>query len=95
MKLIKTFGEFHAAAEQLLAELEVRGASNTAKVEPVVREILTGIRERGDEALREYTEKFDHIAGPLRVTTEEMQQAWNETTPALQAAMRLAQANIR
>jgi histidinol dehydrogenase len=97
MKLIKTFGESAAEAERILASLETRGASNTAKVDDTVRAILADVRTRGDAAVREYTERFDKLAPntSLLVTQEEMKQAWDETSPALQAAMRLAQANIR
>jgi histidinol dehydrogenase len=42
-----------------LAALERRGEADLARVEPVVREILDTIRARGDEALAEYTERFD------------------------------------
>ncbi|MDE1154834.1 MAG: histidinol dehydrogenase [Acidobacteriaceae bacterium] len=97
MKILKTFGENAAATEAVLRELEQRGATNTAKVDPVVREVLHAVRTRGDEALREFAAKFDGLtdAQPLLVTREEMEAAWNETSEELKAAMRLAQANIR
>jgi histidinol dehydrogenase len=97
MKILKTFGEGAAATERVIRELEGRGASNTAKVDGVVREILEAVRARGDAALREYAAKFDGLTeeSALLVTREEMQAAWEETSEGLKAAMRLAQANIR
>lgn len=97
MKILKTFGESGQAAEAAIQQLEQRGATNTAKVDGVVREILTAVRERGDAALREYTARFDGMAAeqPLLVSREEMQAAWEATSEELKAAMRLAQANIR
>lgn len=94
MKLIHTDT---AEATQTIAELEARGATNTAKVDPVVRDILNSIRTGGDASLRAYAEKFDGLVAetPLLVSVEEMRAAWDATDPALQAAMRLAQANIR
>ena len=97
MRILKTFGENGAAAREAIAQLEQRGAANTAKVDAVVRGILDDVRTRGDEALRELSAKFDGLDADaaLLVSREEMQAAWDETSEELKAAMRLAQANIR
>lgn len=97
MKILKTFGDNAHAAEAAVRQLEARGATNTAKVDATVREILGAVRARGDSALREYAAWFDALAEdqPLLVTREEMQHAWESTSEELRAAMRLAQANIR
>jgi histidinol dehydrogenase len=97
MKILKTFGETAAQTEAVLLSLETRGATNTAKVDGVVQEILAAVRERGDAAVRDYSARFDGLAEEqsLRVTREEMQAAWEATSEELRAAMRLAQANIR
>jgi len=97
MKILKTYGESANTAESILRQLEHRGATNTAKVDAVVREILDAVRNHGDAALREYAERFDGLAPgqPLRVTREEMQSAWESLGEDLKAAMRMAQANIR
>lgn len=97
MKILKTFGENAQATEAVIRQLEARGATNTAKVDATVREILAAVRERGDAALREYSARFDGLADdkPLLVSREEMQAAWESTSEELRAAMRLAQANIR
>lgn len=94
MKLINTNTP---EAAEIIASLETRGATNTAKVDPIVREIIAGIRFNGDSALRDYAEKYDGLApgASLKVRPEEMKAAWDATDPALQAAMKLAQANIR
>lgn len=97
MKIVRTFAEDAERAANVIGTLERRGATNTAKVNTLVREVLSAVRERGDEAVREFAEKFDSLAAgaPLRVSREEMEAAWNETSEALKAAMRMAQANIR
>ena len=97
MRILKTFGESRAAAEAAIKQLEQRGATNTAKVDGVVRGILEDVRTRGDEAVREYSAKFDGLTpdAALRVSRDEMQAAWDATSEELKAAMRLAQANIR
>lgn len=97
MKILKTFGENAQTAEDAIRQLEARGATNTAKVDATVRDILASVRERGDSALREYAARFDLLSEeqPLLVSREEMQHAWESTSEELRAAMRLAQANIR
>jgi histidinol dehydrogenase len=97
MRILRTFGNNAKATEDTIFELETRGATNTAKVDDIVQKILTAVRERGDEALREIAASFDGL-GPeqaLRVSHEEMRDAWDATSEELKAAMRLAQANIR
>jgi histidinol dehydrogenase len=96
MKLVKTYGRTAKSAAALIASIERRGAVNTAKVEPVVRRILADIQKNGDTALRRYAAKFDGLQKnqPLLVTREEMQAAWEETAPELQAAMLVARGNI-
>ncbi len=97
MKILKTFGENAAAAQKAIAQVESRGAVNTAKVDATVRTILADVRQGGDAGVREYAVRFDGLTAeqPLLVTREEMQTAWEATSEDLKAAMRLAQANIR
>ncbi len=97
MKLVKTFGRGKARADEMIRALEQRGALNTSKVEKTVTAIVTDVRKRGDAALLKYAAQLDRLAkgASLRVSREEMKAAWEATAPELQAAMRLAQANIR
>ena len=97
MRILKTFGETGCEAREAIAQLEQRGAANTAKVDAIVRGILDDVRTRGDAAVRELSAKFDGLDADafLLVSREEMQAAWDETSEELKAAMRLAQANIR
>jgi len=97
MNLVKTFGRGKTAALALIEALERRGALNTSKVAGIVTEVVTDVRRRGDVALREYAERFDGLkpGAALLVSREEMKAAWEATAPKLQAAMRVAQANIR
>jgi len=97
MKILKTFGPEAPVAETAIQQLEQRGATNTAKVDTVVRDILSAIQARGDEAVREFAAKLDGLAfdESLLVSRTEMQVAWDSIGEELKAAMRLAQANIR
>ena len=68
----------------------------TMNVTDTVAEILRNVRERGDEALREYTEKFDHVRPEsLTVTPAEMQEALDSVDPDFLRILRRAADNIR
>ena len=71
----------------------------TVNVADKVAEILRNVRERGDAALREYTERFDHASPEsLIVTPEEMQEALEtvrSADPEFMAVLEKAAANIR
>lgn len=85
------------AAQALIQTLEQRGAVSTARVEPVVRAILSSVQEKGDVALLRYARKFDGLgkSDGLLVSRDEMKAAWKATAPTLQKAMQTAQKNIR
>ena len=68
----------------------------TAKAAETVAEILRNVREKGDEALLCYTEKFDRAKlTSLTVTPEEMQEALDNTDPEFLRILEEAAANIR
>jgi len=96
MKLVKTFGRGAKAAAELIETLERRAAVSTARVEPVVRRILADVRKDGDRALRRNALRFDQLPKDraLLISKEEMRAAWEDTEPALQAAMMVARGNI-
>jgi histidinol dehydrogenase len=97
VKLTKTYGGTATAAAAQIAAIEQRGAASTAKVEEVVAGILADVRKHGYDAVVKYATTFDQLAkgAALTVSREEMQTAWETTTPELRAAMEVAQANIR
>jgi len=80
-----------------LKELAVRRAAVSAEAEEVVRPILTEVREKGDTALLEYARRFDEASltpGTLRVTPDEVKQAFDHLQPEAIEALRLAAARI-
>jgi histidinol dehydrogenase len=97
MRLVKTEGSGGKQTRQMLSELELRGARNTARAMPVVQRIVTDVRKGGDKALRRYAAKLDGLAKqqPLQISRAEMEEAWAATPKALQAAMETAAGNIR
>ena len=96
MRVVKTFGRGAKSAAALIEKLEQRGATNTARVEPVVRRILADVRKGGDAALLRYAARFDGLrkTSSLLVPREEMKAAWEVISPKLQAAMMVARGNI-
>ncbi|MCK4509433.1 MAG: histidinol dehydrogenase, partial [Desulfuromonadales bacterium] len=74
-------------------EISERGETMPAGVLETVQGILTDVRERGDAALCEYTERFDRLklaAGSLEVSAAEIEEALaavdSETLATLQLA---------
>ncbi|MBS9719398.1 histidinol dehydrogenase [Tianweitania sp. BSSL-BM11] len=65
-------------------------------VDHTVRAIIADIRERGDAGLIEYTQRFDRadITGRLRVTREEIAQAYESADPQVIDALRFARDRI-
>ncbi|MDP1806814.1 MAG: histidinol dehydrogenase, partial [Acidimicrobiales bacterium] len=84
----------------MLSRLDLRGAGGDLRSRlprptpagppPIdaVREILAEVRKRGDDAVREYTLRFDKAdLDELRVPQESLQAALKATPPALRIAL--------
>ena len=97
MRLVRTEGSGGKQTRQMLRELELRGARNTARTMPVVQRIVGDVRKGGDKALRRYAAKLDGLTAqqPLEIGRAEMEQAWEATPKPLQAALQTAAGNIR
>ncbi len=79
-----------------LFEVGARSVEQT-DVETAVREILDGVQDRGDQAVIEYTEEFDHVTlepGQIEVSPEEMQAAVEDVDNETVAALGRAADNI-
>lgn len=68
-------------------------------VDATVKEVIARVRAEGDDALYYYSEKFGGPGkaetGPLRVTKEELEEAYRSVEPEVTAALELAAENIR
>ncbi len=63
-----------------------------------IRPIVQAVRERGDEALIEFTARFDRVQltpGQLRVSREETERAYQLLDPAVRTAIEHAIRNVR
>ena len=95
MRIVKLDEQSRA---NILADLLKRDPNNYSAYEGTVQEIVDDVRARGDEALFEYTKKFDGAelsADNIRVTQAEIQEALSQVDPNLLAVMKKSMKNIR
>ncbi|MGL5887549.1 MAG: histidinol dehydrogenase [Leuconostoc suionicum] len=66
------------------------------QVEARVADIIKNVRTNGDAALKEYGEKFDGVSlDKLKVTDEQIEEAFNQVDPDVIKALEKAARNIR
>ncbi len=95
VKIIKySDADFESALEKIVH----RSNTDLASHDDTVREILNGIRHEGDSALLEYTRRFDRYdltPDRLKVTREEISEAYGKVNEAEIEALKQAAGNIR
>ena len=86
------------ARENLLENLLKRSPGQYEEYEAVVAEILENVKKDGDRAVFAYTKEFDHAdicEENVRVTKEEIEEAYTLVDPGLLTIIREALDNIR
>ena len=86
------------STKDILENLLKRSPNNYGKFEAAVAEILTNVKEKGDEALFSYTREFDKVevtSETIRVTEEEIKEAYEAVDASLLEVIRKALVNIR
>lgn len=82
-------------AREEWAKIVERPHMDVTELNQTVASVLADVRQRGDEAVKGYELKFDHIdLDTLAVTDEEMEEAENLVSVELRQAIELAHANI-
>ena len=84
--------------KDILDKLLKRSPINYTEYEKTVNDILSDVRQRGDEAVFEYTKRFDKAdinASNVLVTQAEIDEAYKEVSPELLDVIRKALVNIR
>lgn len=84
--------------ENILENLLKRSPNQYDSYQDKVNEILNDVRKKGDEALFAYTKKFDHAdisKENLRVTEEEIKEAYSLVDASLIEVMKKSIENIR
>ena len=89
--ITKATGNF----SQLVQEKLARSPESFGEVDRVVEEIMEDVRRRGDEALLEYTARFDGVfLDSFAVKEGEIQQALKSLDPELKEVLIAARDNI-
>ena len=95
MRLVKLTAE---SKKGLLEDLLQRSPNHYGQYESAVAEIIETVKKGGDEALFSYTEKFDHCkmdAAHIRVTREEIDEAYQKVDADFVEVMKKSASNIR
>jgi len=95
--VLRTTGRNARQTRVLIAQLENRRFTVDERAVPVARRIINSVRKGGDAALRRYAALFDGISQqtPLRISEDEMKQAWRDAPLAFRSAIQTAAENIR
>ena len=81
--------------KNLWGEITSRPRLDLTKLNETVAQVLSDVRQRGDEAVKEYELKFDKATlETLAVSEQEMQEAEQLVSSELKAAIELAHQNI-
>lgn len=79
----------------ILAQERLELSRQNEDVEAIVRDIIEAVKTRGDEALREYSKRFDGIdLTDFEVGQDLIDQAFENVDPAVLSALENAKANI-
>lgn len=95
MKTVKLTSE---TKKDILDNLLKRSPNNYGQYEAVVSEIIANVRKNKDEAVFAYTKKFDKCeinAANIRVTQEEIEEAYTKVDAKLVEVMKKSAENIR
>ncbi len=92
---IKTANSIDQAQFELRKITERTSGTVQDEAIKVVDDILKNVRERGDEALTEYTSRFDgFLTEKFQVSSDSILKAWEETPKDLQDSLLLAKKRI-
>ncbi len=95
MRIVKLTKE---TTKNLLEELLQRSPNSYGEYESRVNEIIENVRAKRDEAVFDYTKRFDGAqicAENILVTKDEIQKAYEQVDPSLLKVIRVALVNIR
>lgn len=98
MKTMRTVTLTKESTKDILENLLKRSPNNYGKFEAAVDDILKKVRAEGDSAVFAYTKEFDKVeiaADTVRVTEEEIREAYDAVDPSLVEVIRKALVNIR
>ncbi len=83
---------------EMITCLEHRGRRDTSAVEEPVKQILQEVQQRGDDAVAEYTERFDRVSlkpAQFPVSRKEVRQAYRKVPREVLALFEESAARVR
>ena len=94
--MIKVVQGDRQTCQSFVEDLKSRVGQTSPEIEASVREIIETVRTGGDQAVKEYSKKFDGWTPEnLELSKEELEKAVEECDPEFIAALKRAAANIR
>ncbi len=97
MKIVDLRGRTFESSQEL-KKLITRGDIEVDKYEDIVKEILYEVKQKGDEAVLAYTEKFDKVKltkDQLLIPFEELEKAYEEIEDELKWSLEVAIERVR
>ena len=95
---LRRLGDQDESFAESWSAVSSRGIDAASDTERAVAEIIAAVRARGDDALIEYTEKFDQRSpsdGSYEIPAQRWQEAWERCSPAVREALELSAKRIR
>ena len=94
--MVKVLDARETDPRELVDQFRRAGGFLSEKVREAARRIVANVRDRGDEALLEYTERFDGVRlEKIRVPLEEMKRARTTLSQEVEESFRVAVENVR
>ena len=94
--MVKVLDVREAAPKEIVARLRRRGGFLSEKVRDAARRIINDVRDRGDEALLEYTKRFDGVRpDPIQVPPGEIRGARESLGTEAEESFGVAIENVR
>ena len=85
--------EFDKISPEQILNRDIQAEEDVSRA---VDEVISAVRERGDEALKEYTKRFDGVElDTLQVTEGEIASAWEQVEEDFRVTLQMAAENIR
>ncbi len=94
--MIKTIYANHGNLKDFFTEMKKRNAEADEKIMATVKDIISHVREKGDQALIQYGEAFDGgFPEKFIIEGKEIKEAYDKTSPDFIEALEKAAENIR
>ena len=86
---------FRATDRRALERWLIRWHQPDGRVTRTARRIVNDVRDRGDEALRLWSQRLDGVSGGFEVLPRELRDGWDATPRDVRAAIRVAACHLR